>query len=321
MNAFLAWLWSVLAVLGSGADRVMRLSGTPQGITAVGSDYWVVSCIDPAGVFLLDRSNWTVSEYPGVFREPHGTGLLGGEPLVCDSGADRLHVGLPGASRAVDLPGGPFAVTTTDWSGNGERTAVVTLRDSARVVLVTEFGMVVLAAVQGARVVAATDTDGDGSDELLVACCGTGLHLVVNPEDGGEPIVRRIGVLGDGVKAVVPLDMDDDGDPDAVGIACSEGGVCWWENPGPTGSEWSRHDLDPGVSGPKSIAVSGERILVAALVSPSVLYGPGGIRLLPPGCTACAFDDDGAFVLGHRAGLIMEYSTPAGLTGMRHLSL
>ncbi|MFO7625787.1 MAG: VCBS repeat-containing protein [Candidatus Fermentibacteraceae bacterium] len=308
MNALLALIGSVLAVVNSGADRVLHLSGTPVGITAVGGEYWVVTCVDPAGVFLLDRSGWTVSEYPGDFREPQGTGLLGDEPLVCDRGANRLHVGFPGVSRAVELPGGPFAVTTADWTGNGERTAVVTLRDSGQVVLVTENGALVLAALPGARTAAAVDTDGDGDDELLVACCGTGLHLVVNPEDGGEPIVRRIGVLGDGVKALATLDMDADGDPDAVGIACAEGGVCWWENPGPSGSEWSRHDLDPGVSGPKSIAVSGERILVSALFSPSMLYGPGEISYLPRGCTACAFGAEGTFVLAHRAGFIMEFT-------------
>lgn len=308
MSSFLAWFWSVLAVLGSGADRVMRLSGTPQGITAVGREYWVVSCIDPAGVILLDRTDWTVSEYPGVFLEPHGTGLLVGEPLVCDYGADRLSIGFPGDSRAVDLPGGPFSVTAADWFGNGEQSAVVTLRDTGQVVLLTEDGAVVLVALPDARTVAAVDTDGDGDDELLVACCGTGLHLVVNPEDGGEPIARRIGVLGDGVKAVATLDMDADGDADAVGIACAEGGVCWWENPGPNGHDWARHDFDPGVSGPKSIAVYGEKILVASLFSPSMLYGPDGVRFLPRGCTSCAFDPHGTFVLGHRAGFIMEFA-------------
>jgi len=308
VNAPLVWFGSVLAVLNSGADRVLHLPGTPVGITDVGGEYWVVSCVDPAGVFLLDRIDWTVSAYPGAFREPQGTGLLEVEPLVCDRGADRLHVGMPGVSSEVMLPGGPFAVTTADWYGNGELIAVVTLRDSCQVVLVTLEGMVVVAVLPGARGLEAVDTDGDGHDELLVACCGTGLHLVVNREDGGEPIVRCIGVLGDGVKSVASVDMDDDGDPDAVGIACAEGGVCWWENPGPTGADWFRHDLDPGVTGPKSIAVSGERILVAALFSPSMLYSRGERRLLPRGCTACAFGAEGAFVLGHRAGFIMEFT-------------
>jgi hypothetical protein len=278
------------------------------GITDAGGEYWVVSCVDPAGVFLLDRSGWTVSEYPGDFLEPQGTGLLEGEPLVCDRAADRLHIGMPGSSREVSLPGGPFSVTTADLTGNGERTLVVTLRDSGRVVLVTADGAVVLAELPGARSVEAADTNCDGTDELLVACCGTGLHLVVNSEEGGEPLVRRIGILGDGVKAVASMDIDADGDPDAVGIACAEGGVCWWENPGATGAEWFRHDLDPGVSGPKAIAVSGEGMLVAALFSPSVLYENGGKHFLPRGCTACAFGAGRVFVLGHRAGFIMEFT-------------
>jgi len=314
VNGLLALLGAVLAVIGSGADRALHLSGTPVGITALGGEYWLVSCVAPAGVFLVDRSAWTVLEYPGSFSEPQGTGLLEGEPLVCDRGANRLHLGLPGASRALLIPGGPFSVTAADLTGKGELFSVVTLRDSGRVVLLTDTGTVELAALPGARMAAAADTDCNGDDELFVACCGTGLHLVAVIEEDGGPVERRIGVLGDGVKGVASADIDDDGDPDAVGIACAEGGVCWWENPGPTGSEWFRHDLDPGVSGPKSIAVFGGNILVAALFSPSMLYCPGGTRSLPTGCTACAFDDDGAFVLGHRAGFIMEFQAPTGLT-------
>lgn len=237
MKALFALIEAVLVVVNSGADRVLCVPGTPVGITAVGGKYWVVSCVEPAGVFLLDRNEWTVLEYSGDFREPQGTGLLEGEPVVCDREANRLFVGLPGVSREVPLPGGPFAVTTVDWTGNGERTAVVTLRDSGQVALVAGDEAVVLAELPGARAIAAADTDGDGDEELLVACCGTGLHLVLNREEGGEPLVRRIGVLGSGVKGAASVDMDDDGDLDAVGIACAEGGCAGGKTP----ALWSRN--------------------------------------------------------------------------------
>lgn len=196
-----------------------------------------------------------------------------------------------------------------DWNGDGEQAMAVSLRDAGRLVLLDDGQAVPLAELPGARTVTAADTDGDGDDELLVACCGTGLHLVMNSETGADPVVRRIGVLGAGVKSVDCLDMDEDGDPDAAGIACAEGGVCWWENPGPSGTNWSRHDIDPGISGPKAIAVFGGKILVASLFSPSRLYGPGTARSLPRGCTACAFDAGGHFVLAHRAGFVMEFSS------------
>lgn len=205
-------------------------------------------------------------------------------------------------------------MTTADWNGDGQQAMVVSLRDAGRLVLLVDGQAVPLAELPGARTVAAADTDGDGDDELLAACCGTGLHLVMNGEEGADTVVRRIGVLGEGVKSVVCLDMDEDGDPDAAGIACAEGGACWWENPGHSGSNWPRHDIDPAISGPKAIAVFGGNILLASLFSPSMLYGPGTARSLPRGCTACAFDACGDFVLAHRAGFVMEFDSDAADT-------
>jgi hypothetical protein len=305
MNAFLTFLFGILEVVNSGAHRIIGVSGVPVDVAALGDDCWVVSCVDPPGVYLVYRDDWSLVEYTESFLEPQGIVVVSGIPVICDRRADILLVGLPGETREIPMPGGPFAAVETDWNGDGTPSLAVALRDAGMVVLVDETEVRPLVELPGARGLCAVDVDLDGREDLLVACCGTGLHLVGNT--GGHPAPSRIGILNHGIKSVVPVDMDEDGFPDAVGIACSEGGVRWWRNPGLTGGEWERFDIDPGMEGPKGLTVGSGGILVAALFSPSGLYRRGEHLPLPRGCVSCAFDENGGFALGHRLGFLLEF--------------
>ncbi len=307
MNGPLAALAALLAVAGSGAERVARLPGVPTGIASVDERTWVVSCIDPPGAFIIDRRDWSVEEYPDSLVEPQGVAVFDGRPVICDRGADLVLVGLPGHTIGHPLQGGPFAAVETRWAGEAGVAIAAVTRDAGGVFLVGQGAAVLLASLPGARGIASADVDLDGDEDLLVACCGSGLHLVANTPEG--PIESLIGVIGDGVKAVAVTDMDDDGYPDAIGIACAQGGACLFLNPGSSGEAWERIVLDRAVPGPKAVSVSRGRVLVAAMLGASMLYTPGGSHSLPAGCPSCAWCGDEVYALGHRAGFFMEFRT------------
>lgn len=306
MSGFFTLLAGVAAVVLSGADLVMRLEGVPVGIAAFGHHTWVVSCIDPPGVFLVDRLGWTLREYPCSFREPRGIVVHSGLPVICDRGSGRLVTGFPPEKvMKLNLPGGPVSAVSVDWTGDGTPELAVCLIDSGKVVLIGEGRAITLARLPGARGIASADADGDSDHDIIVACCGSGLHLISS--DGGVPRTSRIGALGDGVKDVIAVDGSEAGFPDLVGIACAEGGVCRWENPGQVGGEWRRIGIDSGVLGPKGLSGMNGRILVTALFGPSALYGTGEPVLLPSGCSAGALGGDGSLALGHASGFLMEF--------------
>lgn len=306
MNGFLALLAGVAAAVLSGADLLMRLEGVPVGIAALGDHNWVVSCVDPPGVFLVDRWRWSLTEYPCSFTEPRGIAVHMGLPVICDRGSGRLVTGYPTEKLVeLELPGGPVSAVPVDWTGDGTPELAVCLIDSGKVVLLLEGRVLTLARLPGARGIASADADGDGDQDIIVACCGSGVHLILN--DGGSPGESRIGVLEDGVKDVTVVEGSRPGFPDIVGIACARGGVCRWENPGEAGRDWTRVPVDPFLEGPKGLSGCGGLVLVAALFSPSALYGPGEPVLLPSGCSAGALCGDGSLALGHASGILMEF--------------
>ncbi len=305
MSEAFAVLEGLLLAAASGAVRVALVPGMPVALEPLGDSLLLVCCVDPPKVVLLSGERWSQEVLEGEFLEPQGIATTPEGVLICDRLGDCVWTGFPAPPDMLCLPGGPFSAVPVEWSDTGGTQTAVTLRDAGEVALMDRGRVKTLADLPGARDLAQADMDLDGDHDMMVSCCGDGLYLLVR--GGDRPPVIRIGILDGGVKGVVAADVDCDGLPDAVGIPCARGGACWWRNPGGLASGWRRSRLLPAVSGPKDVSARGGLILVAALFSPSVIYGPEVARLLPGGCTACGWGADGSPVLGHRSGVVMEF--------------
>jgi hypothetical protein len=305
MDDAFAVLEGMLLAAAFGAVRVALAPGVPTAVQCLDDSLWVVCCAEPAGISILGRYSPRQEALEGRFGEPEGIAGTPGGVMICDRLENCVWTGLPGPLERVPVPGGPFSAIPVEWSDTGGTQTALTLRDAGAVALLDDGSLRILAELPGARDLAAEDMDLDGDPDLLAACCGGALYLLRNGVE--DPAVETIGILDGGVKGVVAADVDCDGLPDAVGIPCARGGACWWRNPGGRAGPWRRTRMLPCVSGAKDISVRNGMILVAALFSPSAIYGSGAATLLPGRCTACCWGPDGSPVLGHRSGLIMEF--------------
>lgn len=109
----------------------------------------------------------------------------------------------------------------------------------------------------GVRSVFAIDIDGDGDVDLLSAArfdktSGIKWYENVANESGlWEP--HNIGVNHDDAYSVYAIDMDKDGDTDALSVSVWDSTVKWYENMDEIGRNWSAHEIATGAGGACSI--------------------------------------------------------------------
>ena len=123
----------------------------------------------------------------------------------------------------------------------------------------TDFGppQPITTSAAGAEALAVADVDGDGDLDVLVASSDddtVAWHENVDGE-GGSWAAHAVSSAVNGASAVLPVDLDDDGDTDVVSAAAVGGVVAWYENDGAGGS-FSAHVVSDSVTGARSVAAA-----------------------------------------------------------------
>jgi hypothetical protein len=188
------------------------------------------------------------------------SGTAGGDILFClDGSAGGVFVLAPPGcgSGFIGLPDfleRPEDGMETDLDRDGVPDILLTDFDAGFVAAVERGpGSTVLLALPEslARAAVAFDPDGDGDPDVAFCGCWRGTGMVVN--DGGFERAERVSLDSRGMKDLVPLDYDLDGDFDLAAAACSEPVVLLLENRGSEG--WYAATLRAGAV-PKAVVVT-----------------------------------------------------------------
>ncbi len=103
---------------------------------------------------------------------------------------------------------------------------------------------------QGARHICTLDIDGDG-DFDLVGSADFANTIAWWENTGGDATTWVKNVVDssfDGINAVIPADIDQDGLPDLLGVADDADEIAWWKNVS-AGASWVKHDVQTGFDG------------------------------------------------------------------------
>ncbi len=106
------------------------------------------------------------------------------------------------------------------------------------------------AAASGARSVFAADVDGDGDVDVLSASYDDDT-IAWYENDGSTPptwTARTITTAADGATSVFAIDMDGDGDMDALSSSELDDTIAWYENDGSTPPAWTLHTISTTAS-------------------------------------------------------------------------
>lgn len=124
-----------------------------------------------------------------------------------------------------------------------------------------------------ADAVVATDLDGDGDRDVVVASFGDdSVSWYQNdgtPGDGGW-LFRFVTDSADGARAITAADVDSDGDVDVLSASQNDDQITWYENDGtPANGGWTFYVIDDAAGGASAVAVGdldgdGDRDVLAA---------------------------------------------------------
>ena len=269
----------ILGLLRAGMWPV-PLPGTPVDAVPF-QDGFAVACSSPGGVYHV-ISGEEPALLPITVEEPGCIALWNGRPAVSDRACSR--VAAEGIS--IPVPGVPEGICAT--SGGD---LLVCLFDSGELIEVAPEGSWrVIARVPGAKSVQTLESGG-----FFASGCGSGVFH--SPGSGVVPV----GNIGAGVKRLAVILWNEDDLPDALGVACAEGGAGVWVNPG-DGGDWEYTGLWDDLQGPKDIFASGDSVIIASLFSPlEISYLPGAY---PGGFQCCAFSGS-ATAAGHSSGFLV----------------
>ncbi|MEM6928226.1 MAG: VCBS repeat-containing protein, partial [Myxococcota bacterium] len=226
------------------------------------------------------------------------------------------------APRLLDLPAGPTTLAPFDLDQDGtfellvwvsQQGAHLVRWDGAQLV---DDGVLPEAPCDSAfEPPAAGDADGDGLDDLLVACSDGALGVLVHTATPGQPLYHPLecdDCAGGQVADISLDDADRDGRLDAlVAWTSTEVGIFWNDGTRPSGppSRWFVDALERGfayLAGIGAADVTGDGmpdLVCSGLFGPFVVPGVGPRRFLPAGGLLVSqprrgigvgnFDDDG----------------------------
>ena len=107
----------------------------------------------------------------------------------------------------------------------------------------------------GAYWVFGIDLDGDGDVDALSASFGDDTIAWYENLDGsgGSWSYHEIYTAADGALAVFGIDLDGDGDVDALSASWYDATIAWYENLDGSGGSWSYHEISTAADGPREV--------------------------------------------------------------------
>ena len=108
--------------------------------------------------------------------------------------------------------------------------------------------------LSGAWGVVCADIDNDNDQDLFVSAMGAGVVLWFENTDGigTSWIEHQIDGSFDGAKAIIAIDMDEDGSIDVAAAAKTDNQVVWYRNEG-SGTSWTKNIIVDDYSGANSV--------------------------------------------------------------------